>query len=272
VQVQVTLPADSAVFTINSTLTNHSANSAPVQFWLNAALSLAPDTMSPHTQFIIPVDEIVVHSRGEAGWDVPGEKETSPWPEIGSINLGNYSQWADYLGFFIPFLNAPFMGAYNPDTDLGVVRLIEPDTVPGNKLFAFGPSFLDRSYTDDDSQYFEMWGGANTSFWPEDDMTLPPDGSLQWQESWWPLAGLGGLTWANERAAIFVSQENNGYNLAMMVANPLEGTIRVLAGKKTILTESFRANPSTPMRWNFTANEPINIQITDNTGNIILEY
>jgi hypothetical protein len=271
-EVRVTLPSDSAQFTINATLTNDSDSDIPVQFWLNAALALAPDTMSPNTQFVIPADEIVVHSRGEAGWDIPGEKETSSWPEIGTTNLSEYNQWTDFLGFFVPYLNASFLGAYNPETDLGVVRLVEPAAIPGHKLFGFGPSFLDRSYTDDDSQYFELWGGGNSGFWAEDDVILAPGRSLQWQESWWPLAGLGGITWANKHAAIFVSQDNNDYNLALMVAYPLAGTLRVLAGNKTILTKPFRTSPSTPLHWEFVTDEPITIQITDNPGNIILEY
>ena len=272
VEVRVTLPADSAAFTINSTLTNDTGHTVPVQFWLNAALALAPDTMSPNTQFTLPTAEVVVHSRGEEGWDIPGEKETSPWPEIGATNLSHYNQWADYLGFFIPFMDNPFMAAYNPETDLGVVRLVKPGQVPGNKLFAFGPAFLDRSYTDDDSQYFEIWGGANTGFWPEDDVPVPAGDNLQWQESWWPLAGLGGVTWANEYAAIFVSQENNDYNLSLAVTRPLKGTLTVLAGETTLLTEPFQADPATPLLWNFTADEAISVQITDSNNNLILEY
>lgn len=272
VEVQVTLPADGAVFTVNATLTNNTDHTVPVQFWLNAALALAPDTMSPNTRFTLPTDEIVVHSRGEEGWDIPNEKETAPWPEIGTTNLSYYNQWADYLGFFIPYMDHPFMGAYNPETDLGVVRLVKPGEVPGNKLFAFGPAFLDRSYADDDSQYFEIWGGANTGFWPEDDVAVPAGDSLQWQESWWPLAGLGGITWANEHAAIFVSQDNNDYNLSLAVTHPLKGTIRVWAGKTTLLTEPFQATPSTPLPWNFTADQPVTIQITDNNDTLILEY
>src|SRR6185436_1835754 len=112
----------------------------------------------------------------------------------------------NYLGMFAPHLDAPFVGAYNPETKVGVARLINPGQVPGNKLFAFSQGFPDKSYTDDGSQYFELWGGANTGFWPENDVMVPPGGTLEWRERWWPLAGLGGLTWANEHAAIYLDQ------------------------------------------------------------------
>jgi hypothetical protein len=272
VEVQVALPADSAVFTVKPKLTNAGPKRVPVQFWLNAALALAPDTMSPDTQFIVPTDKMIVHSRGEEGWEVPGELEESPWPQVGATDLSDYSQWANYLGFFVPNMKAPFMGAYNPETDLGVVRLIKPGAVPGNKLFAFGPAFPDRSYTDNDTQYFEIWGGVNTGFWPEDDISVPSGGTLQWQESWWPLAGLGGITWANEHAAIHLRQSSDTYHLSLLVSRPRQGKLIVSAGETTVLTESFSADPVIPLQLDFaTSDTPVRVQIIDSNV-MLLDY
>ena len=262
--VQVTLPADSAVFTVKPKLTNATDETAPVQFWLNATLALAPDTMSLDTQFIVPTDKITIHSRGENGWNVPGELEESAWPRVGKTDLSDYGQWANYLGFFIPYMEAPFMGAYNPDANLGVVRLVEPGAVPGNKLFAFGPAFPDRSYTDNDTQYFEIWGGANTGFWAEDDVPVPGGDTLQWQESWWPLTGLGGITWANEHAAIHLRQSDDMYHLSLLVSRPRQGELTVLADETPILSESFSADPATLFQLDFaTSDTPVRVRIIE---------
>jgi hypothetical protein len=170
-------------------------------------------------------------------------------------------------------MDAPFIGAYNPETDLGMARLIEPGTVPGNKLFAFGPAFLDRSYTDDNSQYFEIWGGANVGFWPEDDISLPSGDTLQWQEYWWPLAGLGGLTWANQHGAIYLNQTDDKYDLSILMSEPQRGTLTVLAGEYPILTESFSADPAKPLRWSFTApDSPIRVQLVDDSDSTLMDY
>ncbi len=269
VEVSVTLPIDSAAFTVRPRLVNAGTETVPVQFWVNAALALAPDSMSPDTQFVVPADEVVVHSRGEADWEVPEARQMAPWPEVGPLDLSHYQQWANYLGFFVPYLKAPFMGAYNPDTDLGVARLIEPGAVAGNKLFAFGPNFPDRSYTDDNSQYFEIWGGANPGFWPEDDVAVPVDDTLTWQESWWPLAGLGGLTWANQHAAIHLGQRQ----LSLLVARPQQGRLMILAGDKTVLDEPFTADPASPLRWNLPATaSPVRVKILDKTDRLLLDY
>ncbi len=273
VDVAVTLPADSAAFTVRPRLTNDTAQAVPVQLWLNAALTLGSASMSPDTQFIVPADNIVVHSRGEAGWQVPETGAESTWPLIGLTDLSDYSQWTDYLGFFVPEMKAPFIGAYNPDTGLGVVRLIEPDAVPGTKLFAFGLPFMDRSYTDDESQYFEIWGGANAGFWPADDVELPPGQSLQWQEDWWPLPGLGGLTWANQNGAIHLGRAGDTYDLSFLAPQPQQGTLTVLAGERSILNDPFAANPAELLRWDFSASDgPIRIRVEDENGGLLLDY
>ena len=273
VSVEVTLPADSAFFTVTPRLVNASSMTVPVQFWTDAVLSLAPETMSPQTQFIIPVDQMTIHSRGDEGWDMPEAQAQAPWPVIGAANLQVYDQWANYLGFFIPYMATPFMGAYNPTADLGVVRLIEPGTVPGNKLFAFGASFPDRSYTDDGSQYFEIWGGANAGFWPEDDILVPPGGELGWQERWWPLAGLGGLTWANDNAAIHLTQAGDTYTLSALVSQPTQGRLIILSGGTTVLSEPFSAEPAEVVRWQFSAPAGgVHVRLVDGRGRILLEY
>ncbi len=272
--VTVTLPHDSAFFTIAPRLVNAGPESVPVQFWLNAALALAPGSMSPRTRFIAPVEEIVVHSRGaDEGWAIPDARQSAPWPQVGPTDLREYSQWANYLGFFVPNMKAPFIGAYNPDTDLGIARLVEPGTVPGNKLFAFGVDFPDRSYTTDDSQSCEIWGGATTGFWAEEDIDLPPGQAVAWQESWWPLAHLGGLTWANRAAALHVAQADGEYTLSLLVSRPRQGELSILSGQAILLSEQLSADPAEPVRRQVpAASGPIQIQFKDTSGQVLLEH
>lgn len=272
-EVRVTLPANSAVFTVAPKLVNRTAKTVPVQFWLNAALALAPGSMSRETKFVVPADQITIHSRGEDGWSVPEAHTETAWPVVGETDLRDYGQWANYLGFFVPSLDAPFMGAYNPATNLGVVRLVEPGEVPGNKLFAFSPAFTDRSYTDGDSQYFEIWGGANVGFWAEDDLPVRSGGMLQWQEAWWPIAGLDGLTWANQKAAIHLDQVGNDFSLSALVPHPTRGSLIVEAGQTSLLAEPFAADPATPRRWDFsTPRRPVRVRLAAGDGTPLLEY
>jgi len=275
VAVDVWLAADSARFRVSPKLINNMPEAVPVQLWSNAALALSEGAMSPQTQFIVPADAVTVHSRGGAGWDLPNARQQAPWPRIDQTDLSDYSQWADYLGFFVSNRQALFIGAHNPETDLGIVRLPLGGPASGSsKLFAFGQTFPDRSYTDDGSQYFEIWGGANAGFWPENDIMVPAGQTLGWQESWWPLAGLGGLTWATESAAIYLEQSAEGESLRALVSRPTGGVVTVRSGDTPLLSEVFWAEPASLLRWHIgpASQAPLEIEITDNNGLVLLHH
>jgi hypothetical protein len=272
-EVSVMLPVDSATFTVAPRLINNVSNTVPVQLWVNAALTLTPGSMSPNTQFLVPTGVITIHSRGEQGWSIPGQREPSPWPVVGQTDLSIYKQWANYLGFFVPNQAAPFMAAYNQQTDLGVIRLSPPAAQGSGKLFAFGLDFPDRSYTDDKSQYFEIWGGANAGFWPEDDIAVPAGGALAWQEQWWPVAGLGGLTWATKDVAMYLNRAGDNDALAAVVSQPRQGRVRASTATNVLLDETFSARPHAPLQWHWTApSESIKIEFSDSAGALLLEY
>ncbi len=272
VDVAVTLQVDSPIFEVAPKLVNNGPNTIPVQFWLNAALALSSNSMSRRTQFIVPSDEIEVHSRGEEGWLMPEAQLMTDWPEIDGRDLSDYRQWQNYFGFFVPEPDLSFMAAYNPDTDLGVVRLIEPDTL-GNKLFAFSTQFDDRSYTDNNAQYFEIWGGVNRGFWPEADIQVAPGEVIEWQERWWPVAEVNGITWANEQAAIGVQRIADTIELSAILAQQRQGEVIVSADEEILLSKTFTTEPAMPLRWEFRANDvPLDIQLLDEQGQILLQY
>jgi hypothetical protein len=271
-QVQVTLPADSPVFTVAPSLINGTGQSVPVQFWLNAALTLGADSMSLDTQFVVPASQIQIHSRGANGWSLPDSRQFAAWPQAAGLDLSHYRQWTDYLGFFLPDTALPFMGAYNPDTKVGVVRLAAGGP-PGAKLFAFGQDFWDKSYTDNNSQYFEIWGGANAGFWPEADLPVAAGATLTWQEQWWPLAGLPGLTWATPQVALSVSPTETGYELAALFARPQHGQLSLSAAGVTLLEEPFGAGPDRPEQWSVNQpSESLSIRFSDDQGQVLLDY
>lgn len=270
-EVHVTLPADSATFTIQPRLINDTDHTVPVQFWLNAALAPGSPSVTADTRFIVPVSQIIVHSRGEAGWDLPSPRSPMPWPVAADHDLSHYAQWANYLGFFIPYMQADFMGIYNPAADLSVARIVSPGQIPGHKLFAFGLNFGDRSYTDDNSQYVEMWGGANPGFWPEDDIQLAPGDAIEWRETWWPLTGLGGLTFANHDVAFNLL---NGSALRILGARPGTATLVLSAGGVELLRKPVTLSPAHPIEQAIptTDGPSIQIQIVAPDGSLIVDY
>ncbi|MEP7199256.1 MAG: DUF5107 domain-containing protein, partial [Chloroflexota bacterium] len=181
-QVTVTLRRGEAVWSIAPQVSNPTTRLMRVQFWLNAMLTLGGRTTAPDTEFTLPTSAVRVHSTGDKR--LPDAKETITWPTYQTIDFSRYTNWQNWLGVFATELNGGRVSALSLQRKLQLMRAFPTDRAPGVKLFAFGPQFPDRTYTDDDSQYFELWGGLNKSFWPEDDVLLAPNARLEWSERW----------------------------------------------------------------------------------------
>jgi hypothetical protein len=96
---------------------------------------------------------------------------------------------------------------------------------------------------------------------------------LTWQEQWWPLPGLAGLTWANAGAAVYISQIDNTLTLSLLAPQPIQGKITVLAGDSPLFSQPFSANPARPTQWTFPApGQPLKLQLTAEDGAVILDY
>ncbi len=216
--IVVFLPNDAAYVWIHPEIVNPTAAPVRLQFWINAQLSLgASKSISPNTEFILPTGSVYVHSTGDQfipDANVPRDRASSPsapiaWSQIGGRDLSRYSNWEDYLGVFVADVSQPFDGAYNHDAELGVARVFSPQQAPGVKLFAFGHKFCCRSdFSDDGSDYFELWGGLPRTFFPDDDVTIGPGETRMWDEYWVPFAKTGGLSVATRDAVLYVSNDN----------------------------------------------------------------
>ncbi len=270
-EVQVSLPANGATFSIRPRLINATDHTVPVQFWLNALLAPGSASVPPSLRFIAPVGQVVVHSRGEMGWALPQPGDPMSWPLAAGRDLSCYDQWADYLGFFIPFMPSNFMALYNPDADVGIARIVPPGQIPGHKFFAFGLNFSDRGYTDDHSQYAEMWGGANPDFRPESDIPLAPGETIEWRETWWPVAGLAGLTFANESVAFNLL---NGSRLRILSSQETTLTLVALSHETELLRVPLALNPIQPIEFQLpeTGGSPIQIRLVTSNGDLVADY
>jgi len=241
-------------------------------------LTLGSHTVAPETEFVLPTGPTVVHSTGDAALAAAGEAMT--WPSYNGRDLSRYTNWHQWLGIFFQPSEQNFVGAYNHATGLGVARIFPPQQAPGIKLFAFGPDFSDRAhYTDDDSQYFEFWGGANRSFWPSDDVLLPPGGEVAWEETWLPFAGIGGLTYANEAVMLYLERRTGQVDLGLSVSTPTRGWIRLVDGEgKRLWEQAVDLSPAAPLRQqvalpqSLTADADLRLQLVNQVGEVLLDY
>lgn len=234
-QISVTLPLNAAYFIVRLRIENPTRAAVRLQFWINTQLALSQKNVSPDTEFILPTTQVFVHSTGNdfiPRESLPSETVQSPatpmpWSLVAGRDLSRYKNWRDYLGVFVPAPAFNWMGAYDHASELGIARVFPHERVPGVKLFAFGPQFGGRAvFTDDDSDYFELWGGLPRTFFRDDDVTLAAGEAREWEESWIPFARTGGLSAATCHAVLNL---NIGERARIGVAATTRGTRGTLA-------------------------------------------
>lgn len=273
-RVEVTLRPEEAGFTVRTTLHNPNAEARSLQYWSNAMLSPGSHGVRPSLRFYYPTSEVIVHSRGDRS--LPDAHGTMSWPVYDGRDMSHYANWRDWLGFFAPNLTMPYTAVYDDAAALGMVRVFPPEVVRGHKLFAFGLEFGDSgAYTDDGSQYVEMWSGLSPTFW--DDVTLGPGAGVSWSETWYAIAGTGGPTVAGAEGILSVSRDGAALRVAVGAIGERRWTLRVLQGERTVVTREIVVRPDAPYHdvlalEGVGAADPLTVRVEDAQGRAVMTY
>jgi len=270
-RVETTLRPGEGGFHLRSTLINPDDAPKAFQYWINAMLAPGGHSVGPELRFICPASEVIVHSCGDPS--LPAAHERLPWPVYQGRDLSRYGNWQNWLGFFAPQLEAPFAGVYDEDRQLGVVRVFPPQVAKGCKFFGFGQHFDAQVYTDDGSQYVEMWGGLSPTFW--DEATLPPKGQVSWEETWYILSRCGGLSLANREAALYASRQGEQLVVGVCAPGAHRWLLQVLQGGRELVRRPFDVGPGAPFRDQLplgnSAGE-LDVRILDSSGRLVLSF
>lgn len=279
-KIQVTLPAHAAYIIVHPRIENPTATSTKIQFWINSQMTLgASKNVSPNTEFVLPANSVWVHSTGDQfiparqipPVDAQAAAEPMSWPLVANRDMSRYSSWDDYLGVFATNPSAAFVGAYNHDTDLGLARVFPQQQVPGVKLFAFGPQFCCRDqFSDDGSDYFELWGGLPRTFFAQDAVTLAPGEVREWNEYWLPFARTGGLSYASRDAVLFVKNESGNIRVGAFSPVPFNGTLVLFLDGKEINRWVVTLTPNAPFTTTIASNSgSVKLQLLNSSGGIV---
>jgi hypothetical protein len=127
-----------------------------------------------------------------------------------------------------------------------VVRIFPPEMTPGLKGFGFGWSqpIAPDNYTDDGSAYVEMQGGVTPAY--DDRLTMQPGDIYQWQETWYPVAGIRGVSQADEQGAAHITSEADGLHLRLFSVRPLAGEISIRDAAAASLSHPLVLAPDRP--------------------------
>ena len=225
--VTVTLHPETAHFTLDFALDNESQRAIPISYWTNAMLAPGPgNSAGPDTHFIYPIQQATLHSTGNPALPDPGQALN--WPIHQGQDLSRLGNWQQWLGFFArPQASANWAAIYDTAADEGVVRIFPANMTPGLKGFGFGwaDPIDPQNYTNDASAYVEMQGGITPTY--DNTLTLQPGDSYTWQETWYPVAGIHGISAANATGAAYLSHDPSGWQLHLFSTRSLSGEISI---------------------------------------------
>lgn len=231
----VTLRANEGIFSTQLAARNMSSTPQNLQMWMNAALVSTDNRVGRAAHFVVPVDEMVVHATEDP--DLPLPRATVSWPRHRNGDLSYPSMWKGYVGLFAA-RPVRFAGFYDRRADTGMVA-VHSSGFAGVKVFAFSDYFNRSLFTDDGSDYAELWIGAQPTFW--DDPPLNGGDQRAIFVAWMPLQGLGDLTAAGESGAIGILRRSD----ASMTVAVVSSRIQVAAPVRLLLDgrEVFRSAP-----------------------------
>lgn len=246
-RVAVTMQPGRAAFDVRITLENPTSQPLRYKFWSNAMLAPGSGNKpSEGWQFIFPVSEMTVHSSNDPR--MPGPGQPFSWPVYQRRDVSWLNTWQGYLGFFErPAAQGDFVAVYDHGDDEGMVRLFPSSVARGAKGFAFGwgeAAISPDNWTDDGSGYVELHGGVAPTF--DDWAELGAGRSLSWEETWFPVAGLGGILHAEEGGAINVRPEVGGLRVSLFPIRPLSGRLIVSLDGSIIHAEEVSVRPDMP--------------------------
>jgi hypothetical protein len=246
-EIAVRLEAGAAAFTIRPRLENPTSTPVEIKYWTNAMLAPGGQNRpSAGLRFVLPdsVSGVTVHSRGDES--LPDYNQRMSWPAHNGTDYSRLGNWNRWLGFFEDPAAGGFVAVYDEAYDEGVIRVSAADAVPGSKVFAFGwqDPIPWSNWTDDGSSYVELHSGPAPTF--DDSVTIPAGGSLQWTETWYPVAGLGGLRCANETVAVNLSAGGGQAVAAVAVPRAWSGNLVLSLNGQEFWKQGVSLQPGQP--------------------------
>lgn len=274
--IHIGLRAGEASFTIEPAITNQSGLTLDYSFWIDAILAPGSGNQpSGALHFVLPTDQVQLHSTGDAALPAPGEEFS--WPDYAGRDFSRLGNWRQYLGFFeSPSAVGPFVGVYDPAYDAGAVRIYPADVARGSKVFGLGwrDALTGDNYSNDDSAYVELHGGVAPSFFEQ--ARLAGGDTLRWQETWYPVHGIGNLIHASQAGALNVVRSAAGRRVGFYPTAPFSGQLVVSQGTTELARYDMTATPSAPflhlLGEKTRVSTALTFQVEDAAGQAVLRY
>ncbi|MBO3803607.1 MAG: DUF5107 domain-containing protein [Candidatus Brockarchaeota archaeon] len=211
---------------------------------------------------------------------IPGKRtQSGSFPVSGGVDVSWYKNCKFPVDAFVIDSEEDFFGFYDYETGRGVVHYANHHVVPGKKRFTWGTSedglFWAPILSDKGVPYIELQSGRfRTQSIVE---FIDPHFSEEWVEWWYPIAKVGGITFANKDAALNLVEKKGRRKRSTFVGIYATGRfrgakVRIDFGKDAV-EEAFDLSPGNPFVKNYVTGSPVSkVEVAAEDGGEILTW
>ncbi|RYE23811.1 MAG: DUF5107 domain-containing protein [Sphingobacteriaceae bacterium] len=233
--VEVCLPTDSAYFTTKSSWFNNSDLEQSYYQWNNVGVKA-----SGNLEYINPGHQRLGHDGQQSSW--PNDEKGR------QLSYYNGNDFGEYKSYHIFGSYSDFWGCYWHNDDFGLGHSASYDDKPGKKIWIWGLSrygmIWEDLLTDNDGQYTEVQSGrlfnqsiAASTKTPFKHRSFLPYTFDNWEEYWFPVKDIGGLTYANKQLSFHLTEENGTKQLKLCANQPIAAHIKIEADTTFVLAK-----------------------------------
>jgi tetratricopeptide (TPR) repeat protein len=261
--VRVTLHPQKAYLDEQIRLFNPTDAVSPYYFWNCTAFPCRAGT-----RFIYPMT---------LGTDHSGTTFFS-WPIDKGRDLSWLKNYEIYSSIFSVDCVFDFFGAYDVDSDRGIVQVADHHKLSGKKAWTWGTwdfgLVSQKNLADDDGQYIEVQSGPLPT--QSDYGMLLPRQQVSWREWWYPVHGLGeGFEYATNDIAVQTDRQDETLEIRVLATSELPKTICVLSqGNKELLRKRLDLSPVNPrvITIHPEPQSPVDVTLSAESGEVLARF
>lgn len=235
----------------------------PYYFWNCTAFPNRPGT-----RFIYPMSLGTDHNA----------REFFRWPVHEGRDLTWLKNYEIYTSVFAVDCRHDFFGAYDVDTDRGIVQVANHLELGGKKAWTWGQwdfgQVAQKNLTDDDGPYIEVQSGPLPT--QSDYGMLGPREFVTWQEWWYPVHGLGdGFEYATRDVAVQRRVERGRLELRMLATAVFpQSTVTLSRQGRPVGRSTLDLGPEKPAVVTLAERPdlPVQVTVTSRQGQVLAQF
>lgn len=213
-------------------------------------------------RYIFPTQHVVPHGFNSSAL----QALPWPWPEYDAKSVC-YWRNITMASVFAIQLEENFHGLYYEQDDYGLVRLFDRRAMPGVKLWNIPPPL-------GEIKLLEVW--ASPCQVMEDLLWCESMGVRDYEETYYPVHGIGGYRFANDNGAVNLTRTAEAVELGVSVTRPLRNAIVMLSSTDGVWWRSVQdLSPDKPLRYTVKRAPgpmPLEVHVLDADGQEVLSY